>query len=116
MVHKYLEYHQCTACGETLTDEAAIFDVEGDDAAYCAACYYEYPRGPFFGEYDKDYDEHDPTEKQRFCLDCQACCKGCWYLEPGKGCVIYPYRPKYCRGYACEKLKAAFPYTLHTAL
>lgn len=64
MEQKYLEYCQCTACGETLTDEAAFFDVEADDAPYCAECYYEYPNGPFFGEYDKDYDKHNPTEKQ----------------------------------------------------
>lgn len=115
-MHKHLQYYPCKGCGRRLTDETAFFDVEGDDAPYCAACYYEYPCGPFFGEYDKDYDKHDPTEKQKFCLDCQACCKGCWYLDAGKGCLIYPYRPKYCRGYECKKLKAAFAYPLHTAL
>ena len=107
MEQKYFEYCQCTACREILTDEAAFFDVEADDAPYCAECYYEYPYGPFFGEYDKNYDKHNPTEKQQFCISCQECCKGCWYLEPGEGCSIYPYRPLYCRGYECHKLKAA---------
>lgn len=35
MEQEYIEYCQCTACGETLTDEAAFFDVEADDAPYC---------------------------------------------------------------------------------
>ena len=39
-----------------------------------------------------------PTEKQQFCISCQECCKGCWYLEPCEGCSIYPYRPLYCSG------------------
>jgi Fe-S-cluster containining protein len=29
-------------------------------------------------------------------------------LAPHKGCTIYPYRPRYCRGYECDKLKAEF--------
>ena len=106
MEEKYFEYYQCIECGITLTDESAFFDVESDDDPYCAECYYDFPCGPFFGEYDKSYDEHNPTEKQQFCISCQECCKGCWYLAPGKGCSIYPYRPKYCRGYECYKLKA----------
>ena len=91
-----------------LTDETGLFDVEGDGAAYCAECYYEYPYGAFFGEYDNDYHPNHPTEKQGFCIDCQECCGGCWYLRPAEGCSIYPYRPRYCRGYECDKIKAAF--------
>ena len=106
MEQKYLEYYQCTACRVALTDETAIFDVEGDDAPYCSECYYEYPCGPFFGEYDNNYDQRNPTEKQQFCLNCKECCKGCWYLDPAEGCLVYPYRPQYCRGYECYKLKA----------
>ena len=106
MEEKHLEYYPCTGCGETLTDETALFHVENNDAPYCEQCYYEYPIGPFFGEYDKDYDEHHPTKKQQFCINCQKCCKGCWYLAPATGCAIYPYRPLYCRGYECQMLKA----------
>ena len=106
MEKMYIELCHCVACGETLTDEAAFFDVEADDVLYCAECFYEYPDGPFFGEYDNNYDKHNPTKKQQFCISCQECCKGCWYLDPDKGCSIYPYRPYYCRGYECHKLKA----------
>ena len=108
MEQKYPECYQCTACGETLTDETAIFDVEGDDAPYCEQFYYEYPYGSFFGEYDKHHDEHKPTEEQQFCLNCQECCKNCWHLESGKGCVIYPHRPQYCTACEWDKLKAKF--------
>lgn len=108
MQQKYVVFYQCVACGKTLTDETAIFDVEDDDAPYCEKCYYEYPNGPFFGEYDEAYDRHNPNEEQVFCLDCQECCKGCWYLQHGVGCVIYPRRPQYCRGYRCDKLAVKF--------
>ena len=101
-----LEDYQCLGCGRSLTDETAFLDVEDHDAPYCEECFYKYPSGPFFGEYDENYDRDHPTEKQRFCIRCQKCCKGCWYLAPAEGCVIYPHRPNYCRGYECAKLRA----------
>ena len=108
MEDKYAQSYQCMGCRKTLTDETALFDVDNCDAVYCEACFYEFPFGPFFGEHDKDYEALHPSDKQQFCIDCQRCCKGCWYLAPHKGCTIYPYRPRYCRGYECDKLKAQF--------
>jgi hypothetical protein len=106
MGDKCPQYYQCMGCHEILTHETAFFDVEDGDVPYCEACFYEFRSGPFFGAYDTDYDEHNPTEKQQFCINCQMCCKGCWYLAPGTGCAIYPYRPQYCRGYECDRLRA----------
>ena len=99
------EYYRCNTCGDVLTDETAIFDVEGEDTPYCAQCFYVFPHGPFYGPYDTGYREHHPTPKQQICLDCKVCCKGCYYLDAIKGCTIYPYRPLYCRGYKCAKLR-----------
>jgi hypothetical protein len=102
------ESFPCAGCGKTLTDETAILDVENNDAPFCEKCFYVFPSGPFFGGYDRTYDKENPTEKQRFCVDCQECCGKCWYLSRHEGCMIYPYRPLYCRGYECRKLKEIF--------
>ena len=102
------ERFPCTGCGKTLTDDTAFLDVENGELPYCHACFYEWPSGPFFGEYDLNYTKGEPTEKQAYCVACQRCCGKCYYLDPGVGCTIYPYRPLYCRGYECKELREKF--------
>jgi hypothetical protein len=78
---KEREYYRCNTCGDVLTDETAIFDVEGENTPYCSECFYVFLHGFFYGPYDTGYHEQHPTPKQRICLDCKKCCEGCYDLD-----------------------------------